>query len=167
MGFLGGLFRKNGPAPEVTFREREVKDGNTYEVYTASSRAKAMVFLRETEVKEERTYLIVETPEGNLGKDLIMIFNEGTSAKIEFGTRKPLGKLTKSRTHCTKCGYSVLPAGRPIPGATELIVLEELREGGVGFYCDRCATAWCPFCASSPDPQVCGLCGQKMSLLRE
>jgi len=163
-----GLFRKTPPQTEgVTFKEREVTDGNEYLVYVAATRSAAMSFLRSTPVKEERHYLIVETPGGNLGKDMIMIFDERTSEKLEFGTREPLPGLTKSTTHCSKCGYPVLPGGRAVPGVKELLLLEELKDKGVGFVCSTCRAAWCPFCVQGDTPDSCQLCGTRMSVVRE
>ncbi len=143
----------NDPGQGVKFKVQELTDGNTYQVYTAPSRRQALDFLRAKEVKREREYLIVETPEGNFGKDLIMIFHEGSSEKIEFGIRLALPKLTKSKTHCTRCGYPVLPAGAGIPGAKEWILLDEMKEKGIGFRCSECGTAWCPFCVPAEDPR--------------
>jgi hypothetical protein len=152
---------------DLKYKEREVTNGNTYLVYQASSRARALEFLRSAEVREERKYVVVETREGNLGKDLVMIFDERTSQKIEFAVRKPLPTLIKSRTHCTRCAYPVLPAGASAPGAVELILLDEMKEKGVGFFCRACATAWCPFCVSTETLGSCDICGTKMELFRE
>jgi hypothetical protein len=163
-----GLFRKTKPQTEgLTFKEREVTDGNEYLVYIAATRSAAMSFLRSTPVKEERHYLIVETPGGNLGKDMIMIFDERTSKKLEFGTREPLPGLTKSTTHCSKCGYPVLPGGRTVPGVKELLLIEELKDKGVGFVCLTCCAAWCPFCVPCDTPDSCQLCETRMSVMRD
>ena len=163
-----GLFRKRPPQAEgVTFKECETTDGNEYLVYTAGTRSAAISFLRSTPVKEERHYLVVETPGGNLGKDMIMIFDEQTSEKLEYGTREHLPALTKSTTHCSKCGYLVLPAGRVAPGVKELVLLEELKDKGVGFLCLTCPAAWCPFCVKSDTPDSCQICGTRMSIVRE
>lgn len=176
MGLLDWLFGKRDASgqtayppkkgTDIKFRDKEVKNGNTYEVYTATCRSKALDFLRATEVKEERKYVIVETPEGSFGKDLIMIFDEATSEKVEFGVRHPLPKLKKSITHCTKCGYPVLPAGSWPAGMNvkELILLEQMKEKGVGLYCSNCQTSWCPFCVSAV---TCDLCGRQLALCRE
>src|SRR5205807_3829377 len=87
-------------------------DGSTYDIYRAPSRAEALAFLRDFEVKEERRYVIVETPQGNLGKDFVLIFDEKTQETIELARRKPLASLKKSMTHCCRCGYPVLPLAR-------------------------------------------------------
>ncbi|MGH9386113.1 MAG: hypothetical protein ACRD2N_17685 [Vicinamibacterales bacterium] len=151
----------------MKFKEREVTDGNEYLVYTAVTRADAMSFLRSTPVKEERHYLIVETPDGSVGKDMIMVFDERTSEGLEFGTREPLPALTKSTSHCSKCGYPVLPAAPAVPGVKELLVLDELKDKGVGLICVTCRAAWCPFCVSGDSPDSCHFCGTRMSLVRE
>jgi len=159
------LFRKTPPQTEgVAFKEREVTDGNEYLVYRAATRSAAMSFLRSTPVKEERHYLIVETPSG---KDMIMIFDERTSEKLEFGIREALPALAKSTTHCSKCGYPVLPGGRAVPGVKELLLLDELKDKGVGFVCGTCEAAWCPFCVPGDTPDSCQLCGTGMSVVRE
>jgi hypothetical protein len=162
------LERRQTPSDgDVKFKEKEVTDGNTYYVFTAPSRSQALEFLRAKEVKREREYFIVETPEGNFGKDLIMIFQEDSGEKIEFGIRRALPKLTKSKTHCARCGYPILPAGAGISGAKELILLDEMKEKGIGFLCFECRTAWCPFCVPSEAPGKCQLCGGPMKIFRE
>ena len=62
-----------------TFVGIEETGGNRYEIYRSSSRAAALEFLRQQEIKEERRYVVVETPEGNFAKDLIAIFDETRS----------------------------------------------------------------------------------------
>lgn len=155
--------------PGIRYKGKEVTDGNTYEVYTGPSRNRALEFLRVSEVREERRYVIVETPEGSLGKDLIMVFDEANSQRIEFNARNPLPELTKSKTHCTKCGYPVLPAGRWPGGMNvkELVLLEEMKEKGIGFYCSRCQTSWCPFCVNDDAAETCDICGGRMDIFRE
>lgn len=155
--------------PEVEYKGKESTGGDVYQVYRAPSRSRALDFLRGIEVREERTYVIVETPEGNFGKDLIMIFDESTSEKIEFGHRAPLPRLRRSKTKCTRCGYPVLPADHRWPGRISAApsVLEDLRDGGVGFYCTNCQAAWCPFCLTAEAAAECELCGTQMELLWE
>jgi hypothetical protein len=165
MGFISHLFRVRPTVPGVKYKEKELTNGNTYEVYTATSRARALEFLRATDVRKERKYVIVETPDGSIGKDMIMI--EATSQNIEFGKRKPLKRMKKSRTHCTKCGYPVFPAGWSLSGAKELIGLDEMMEKGVGFLCSWCATAWCPFCVDTEAPEICQMCGGDLELSRQ
>jgi hypothetical protein len=169
MGILDSIFksRKVPQIQGVNFKEKEVTDGNTYEVYVAPNQARALEFLRAIDVNEERRYVIVETPSGNFGKDLIMIFDEGSSARIEYGVRRPLPKVAKSRTHCSRCGYPVLPAGHAIPGAIDLILLGQVKEKGGGFSCSGCGAAWCSFCVPEEAPGKCQLCGHDMELYRK
>ena len=88
----------------VTFQQTQRQaDGNTYDVYTAPTRDDALAFLRQHEVKEERRYAIVETPQGNIGKDFIMIFDERTQGMIELAQRQPLAAPRKSASHCCRC----------------------------------------------------------------
>lgn len=63
-------------------------DGSTYDIYSASTRSVALAFLREHVIKEERRYAIVETREGNLGEDFIVIFDEKSQEPLELGERK-------------------------------------------------------------------------------
>lgn len=53
-------------------------NGNVYEVYKSRSRANAMKFLGAipTSVIPPLHYIIVETPEGNVGKDVRGTFDE-------------------------------------------------------------------------------------------
>jgi hypothetical protein len=60
-------------------------NGRMYEVYRADCLATAMRFLRSLPREDipPRYYVIVETPEGNVGRDLEVIFNEATGDTIE------------------------------------------------------------------------------------
>lgn len=148
---------------KVVYKETEQTGGNTYKVYTALSKKDAIDFLRELEVKEERLYIIVETPEGNYGKDFIMIFNEQTQEKIEFGTRKPLEKYHLSVTHCAGCGYPVLPAKSFPEYVTDVLITpEDLKYKGMGFYCANCKTVWCAICGKDNELKNCKICGRVM-----
>jgi hypothetical protein len=53
-------------------------NGNVYEVYRSQSRATALSFLNAIPqgVLPERHYVIVETPQGNVGKDMLGVFDE-------------------------------------------------------------------------------------------
>lgn len=73
--------KKPKAAGEVKFKEREVKTGpmgikQTYEVHTASSKEDALAFLEKKKVEAQHYYIIVETPEGNWGKDCMGVFEE-------------------------------------------------------------------------------------------
>lgn len=78
-----------GPAPiDVTRLEADVPDVTTelkvsgiYEVRRAGTRSAAMTYLRARQVREEEYYVIVETPEGNIGRNLIVIFEERSGQK--------------------------------------------------------------------------------------
>lgn len=56
----------------------EKTDGRRYEVYRSDTRAKALEFLANIPTAEipQLFYVIVETPQGNVGKDLQGIFDE-------------------------------------------------------------------------------------------
>jgi hypothetical protein len=126
-----------------------------------------MTFLREQEVKEPLRYLIVETPEGNLGKDLISIFDERDSKTLELGIRKPLRTLNKSDTHCSSCGYFVIPGGvSPIKAAWhfQFLSLEDMQKKGQGLFCQRCESIMCAFCATLEGTKApCPFCGEPMA----
>jgi hypothetical protein len=152
------------------YQGSETSGGNRYEVYSASSRSEALSFLRGKEVKEERLYVIVETPEGNFGRDLIWIFDEKTQELLEHGERKPLPQIEKSMTRCARCGYIVLPVGAQAPkGPIDVDEVGELlKEKGMGFYCGSCQTLWCPFCVSTRGfSPTCELCGEEVDFFRD
>lgn len=54
----------------VKFVKKEVKGGNTYEVYNAINMSIAKSFLINKVAPEPYYYIEVETPEGNVGKDI-------------------------------------------------------------------------------------------------
>ena len=45
MSIFGALFQSKRGAPGVTFKEKKVTNGNTYEVYKANSKQAALDFL--------------------------------------------------------------------------------------------------------------------------
>ena len=59
-----------------TYVQTERNGMNTYEVYRGASKAQALAFLQSKTVTQRLYYLIVETPEGNFGKDVDGIFEE-------------------------------------------------------------------------------------------
>jgi hypothetical protein len=154
--------------PQFVHTQRQA-DGNTYDVYRAATRSEALAFLRGLEVKEERRYAIVETPEGNIGKDFILIFDEKDSSTIELGQRKPLPKPQKSAGRCCSCGYPVIPYrktpafGPSVGRVTEFIIIAEAKESGAGYVCDSCVAICCAFCATPEKSPRCALCGSKMN----
>jgi uncharacterized protein YecA (UPF0149 family) len=52
----------------------------TYKVYTGSTKQEAIEFLERQEVNEPSLYVIVETPEGNWGRDIAGIYDESADA---------------------------------------------------------------------------------------
>ena len=56
--------------------------GKEYWVFSASSKQKALTFLRQIPVPRRLLYVIVETAEGNFGKDCEMIFNESDGSQV-------------------------------------------------------------------------------------
>ena len=56
----------------------EMTDGRRYEVYRSNTRAKALEFLTNIPTNEIPPifYIIVETPQGNVGKDTKGVFDE-------------------------------------------------------------------------------------------
>jgi len=154
---------------EIVFKGRETHQANRYDVYTADSQEQAIRFLRSQSILEERRYIIVETPEGNIGKDLIMIFREPSGDMIELGKRDPLPKLKQSMTHCGKCGHSVIPAKRHVAESRlshEAIL--DLKVDGSGFLCRNCQTLWCSHCVLLDDETArCLICGQMLPVFAE
>jgi hypothetical protein len=141
--------------PEPSLVEIKTTDSGVYEVYRCASEAEALAFLRRRDVPQERYYLIVETPVRNLGRDLIGIFDEDTSAQIEFPGRTPLREPLPSRTNCARCGYVVVPA-KEIESFTSgpftmssYSTLDEMIEHGGGFRCTGCSSLACASCYRS------------------
>ena len=66
----------NGNASAVSFKEKIVKNGAAYEVYSASSRADAQAFLATKTVTAPQYYIVVDTPEGSFGKDIQGTYQE-------------------------------------------------------------------------------------------
>ncbi|MFI5953058.1 hypothetical protein [Cryptosporangium sp. NPDC051539] len=125
-----------------------------YLVEDFDSRAAALEFLRGCEVRDERVYVIAQSPEGNLGLDLVMIFEEVDGSFVEFAERSPLPAPQVSRENCHRCGYSVIPVGRPPEGTTTItLALDDLETMGAGFRCPSCGALTCARCyraTSSP-----------------
>jgi len=61
---------------KVKFKEIEYNDSRTYEVYTAENLEIAKKFLMNRCVSRKLLYIVVETPQGNLGKDINGIYEE-------------------------------------------------------------------------------------------
>ncbi|WP_131786759.1 hypothetical protein [Protofrankia symbiont of Coriaria ruscifolia] len=123
-----------------------------YLIEEFASRRAALEFLRGCEVRDERIYVIAETPAGNLGKDLIMIFEEADGRFVEIAERSALPSPRRSDEDCARCDYSMMPAGAPEPigdvdgehvSVTYYLNLEELELKGHGFRCELCGgLAW-------------------------
>lgn len=70
----------------------------TYEVHSGSTKQEAVEFLEQQVVSEPSFYIVVETPEGNWGKDIAGIYDEDSgeyehSVQIrnsEWGKKKQL-----------------------------------------------------------------------------
>lgn len=61
---------------KTTYIRTDHKGNNTYEVHKAPSKSVAMDFLKNKSVTKGLYYIIVETPEGNWGKDINGIYQE-------------------------------------------------------------------------------------------
>ncbi len=67
-----------GNASRTRFKEKvKGNDGiSTYEVYTAPDKASAMAYLKTRLVTQRLYYIVVETPEGNFGRDINGFYQE-------------------------------------------------------------------------------------------
>jgi hypothetical protein len=138
-----------------------------YLIEAFGTRSAALAFLRGCEVRDERIYVIAENPQGNLGKDLIMIFEEADGAFVEIAERSPLPAPRRSTEDCARCGYSVIPASHPGTigidtgeGAVEwLVALDDMEMSGHGHQCLSCRALACARCYQSV-PQSLGPGGQ-------
>ena len=57
--------------------------GKEYWIFSSDSRETAMAFLRQVTVPRRLLYVIVETPDGNVGRDCEMLFNESDGSRID------------------------------------------------------------------------------------
>ena len=67
---------ENGNPELVKFKENLTRGDSTYVVHTAPTKADALAFLQKKTVKTLSRYLVVDTPEGNLGRDINGIYEE-------------------------------------------------------------------------------------------
>lgn len=69
---------QKGDASKVKYKEKtKGNDGTSvYEVYTAPNKASALAFLQTKTVSKKMYFIVVETPEGNWGKDIMGIYQE-------------------------------------------------------------------------------------------
>jgi hypothetical protein len=134
-------------------------NGHVYEVYWGTSEDIALEYPRRRDVRHEGHYVIVETPRRNLGRDMIMIFDEADGSLIEIPERTPLPRPTASPTHCARCGYPVLPVtdvapsscddpdfGHPWHTADFGWSAERVILSGAGYRCTQCRSAACRAC---------------------
>jgi len=92
-------FRKYKIAGITPVSWEEMHDGRRYEVYHGGTRSIALEFLRSIPTSEipRLFYIIVETLQGNIGKDLKNIFDEVTGNSIELSSQDELGSLADSQ----------------------------------------------------------------------
>ncbi|MFJ8827801.1 hypothetical protein ACIREE_39475 [Streptomyces sp. NPDC102467] len=139
-----------------------------YHIYRGPDREQALAFLRSTPVAEPLIYLVVETPQGNVGRDLVCLFDERSGAVIEFGPRTPSQHPRQSPTHCAWCGVYVVPFDVPeyaVRNASTLSVylaIDEARDRGHGWHCRACALLQCVFCCDPTDMRCRG-CGSQLT----
>ena len=75
-GEIKPVLVEKGDPQQVKFKENLDKGGSTYVVHTAPTKADALAFLQKKTVKRPSLYLVVDTPEGNLGRDINGIYEE-------------------------------------------------------------------------------------------
>jgi hypothetical protein len=125
-------------------------NGRIYEVHWVRSEAVALDYLRRRDVRIEGYYVIVETPHRTIGRDMIMIFDEADGSMIEIAARTPLAEPQPSSTHCTRCGYPVLPAEAATEQPNTIVEFaqspEDLIRMGMGYRCINCDSVACAAC---------------------
>lgn len=130
----------------------ESVQGGTYHIHHGPNLAQATIFLRQTPVTEPLVYVVVETPEGNIGRDFIYIFHEPAGTPIEHGPRPPLPEPVPSTTHCAWCGFYIEPIdmSSPMQGSSATVKLylsiEDILRAGYGFQCKSCGLLQCGLC---------------------
>lgn len=164
--------RKEPEKPAVHLMKTELVEGATYHIHKASNLAQAMTFLRRTPVTEPSVYMVVETPQGNIGRDFIYIFHEPAGTPIEHGPRPPLPEPVASSTHCAWCGFYVGPFDvSQMPGSATTFALhltvDDILNNGGGFWCKPCDLLQCCWCSglttSSGEREArCRSCGTAM-----
>ncbi|MEU6715037.1 hypothetical protein ABZ897_26535 [Nonomuraea sp. NPDC046802] len=154
-----GKWRSYADTVEGSVSVVDRKDnGQVYEVFWVKTEAVALEYLRRREVRQEGYYVIVETPYRNLGRDMVMIFDEADGTLIEIPERTPLPELRASSTHCVRCGYPILPSshvefscddpdcGHPWHTADFAQSADEVILAGWGYRCTKCRSAACRAC---------------------
>ncbi len=82
MGFLKKLFGGGGDGVKFVRRYTQAKSTPygmatfKYEIYRAKTAQEAREFLESKKVAERLSYIVVETPEGNWGKDIEGMYKE-------------------------------------------------------------------------------------------
>ncbi|MCP2283808.1 hypothetical protein APR04_002721 [Promicromonospora umidemergens] len=155
---------------------RDERERATYIIYSAARLAAALDFLRQTPVTEEFVYLIVETPQGNIGRDLVYIFDESDGTPLALAPRPASSDPTPSETHCAWCGHFVVPVELPrlrfhevvSSVATHVLVEGPLYKRGHGFSCEHCGFLQCAVCSgmtnddADPPMPTCRSCGREL-----
>ncbi|MFF7635962.1 hypothetical protein ACFZB9_22870 [Kitasatospora sp. NPDC008050] len=158
MPFLRRKKDENLP-PEVRFVRTERSDTATYHVHSGPDRQAALTFLRRNPVPDELVYTIVETPEGNFGRDLIYLFHEADGSTIELAGRPRAQQPTPSDTRCGWCSFFVVPTTVAIndqwAGTVQVYrtydELAALVKTGGGFHCRSCSLLQCAVCSGLAD----------------
>jgi hypothetical protein len=112
MSFFKKLFGKRGGSPsgKVKFIREERKIGGAFEyvwrIHSAPSRADAIEFLRNTPVTKSFLYIMVDTPEGRVGKDIDIIYDVSKTGQIKSievrdGNDDSLASRLASNNHST------------------------------------------------------------------
>lgn len=147
-----GLWRRTGPGkPAVHYVRTESVKGGAYHIHRGPNRAEALAFLRQKPVTEPLVYVVVETPEGNVGRDFIYIFDEPAGTTIEFGPRPLLATPAPLTTHCAWCGFYIQPIDvSSLPDSIESVqvylTVQEVLASGFGFRCKSCNLLQCGLC---------------------
>ncbi|HJP80722.1 MAG TPA: hypothetical protein VJ914_41015 [Pseudonocardiaceae bacterium] len=167
--------------PGIRFLKTQHNATATYQVYSGPSQRAALAFLRTTPVREELVYNIVETPEGNLGRDFIYIFRESDGTPIELVSRDQNTRPTPSDTRCAWCGYFIKPSMVPINednvgSLYTYHVYDDLRslvKVGGGLRCEGCSLLQCAVCNGlaspswQPEQLRCRACGENLTMYQE
>jgi hypothetical protein len=129
---LAGVERELKPGA-ISFKERVVKPGAlgttcVYEVYVGPSKMDALKFLEGKEVTEGNHFIVVETPDGNWGKDRMGMYAEPPQkkqSKETIGERS--GMLTVSIGD-TNVGYRVIAVKKGAMGHLPIVLAERVNE---------------------------------------
>ncbi len=67
---------EDGDTSKVNYKEKINDNNSIYEVYAAEKKADALAFLKFKSVHKPNFYIVVDTPEGNIGRDINGIYEE-------------------------------------------------------------------------------------------